>query len=288
MNRIFLPASREYIPANNQYYICRHMESLLFINWDPDPVAISLGFWNIKWYGLMWSLSILLSFLMGLWMCRREQKDAAKLTDMIIYIFVFALIGSRLMQVVYYQPAYFWKHPAEIPMVWNGGLASHGGAIGVFFGILFFVKRNPEWNFLFILDRASVIGFISIVLIRLGNLFNSELVGKPTDLDWGFIFRQVDNVPRHPSVLYETIAYFFIFLLQVFLYVRYLKQQPGLTLSVFFSAPFIVRFFIEFTKEPEVIYFGGLSNTQVLHFPFMAIGAVLWWLTLSGKLKKFA
>jgi prolipoprotein diacylglyceryltransferase len=113
-------------------------------------------------------------------------------------------------------------------------------------------------------------------------------VGKATDVDWAFIFQQVDNVPRHPSILYETVAYFLIFLLQIFLYVRYLKAMPGLTLSVFFSAPFLVRFFIEFTKEPEVIYFWGLSNTQVLHFPFLAIGAVLWYLTLSGKLKKYA
>ncbi len=261
---------------------------LEYIVWNPNPDAISVGSFSVKWYGLSWTASIFGTFFLAQWFCKREGKDPEKMIDLIIYVFTGALIGARLAQALFYQPDYFLAHPVELLKPWKGGLASHGGVAGAFVSLWIFQRRNPEFSYLWIMERTAIASIIAGVFIRLGNLMNSELIGKPAVVSWAFIFQQVDNIPRHPSVLYEAIAYSIIFLVQMALYLKLGSRLPGIFLSIFFTVIFGVRFVIEFTKVPDASGLWGLSSTQMLHLPLIFTGLVLAYFTFAGKLKKIA
>ncbi|MBX2902224.1 MAG: prolipoprotein diacylglyceryl transferase [Chitinophagales bacterium] len=258
---------------------------LNYIVWNPSPDAISIGTFAVKWYGLSWGTAILLCFALAQWFCKREGKDPEKMADLMIYVFSAALVGARLAQAIFYEPERYLQNPIEIFMVWRGGLASHGGVAGVFAGMWIFSKRYPEYGYLWLMERTAIASIIAGVLIRLGNLMNSELVGRATDVSWAFIFVQVDAIPRHPTVLYESIAYALILLLQLLLYRRIENKMPGIYLSVFLTVIFSTRLLLEFTKEPEASGILGLSSTQTLSLPLIALGLVMFGLTFSGKLK---
>jgi prolipoprotein diacylglyceryl transferase len=263
-----------------------YIRSMLgFINWNPNPDAIQIGSFAIKWYGVMWSLGLFIIFYLGTWVMKRLKLDDDKLTTGIQYVFFGALIGARLGQVFFYEWDYFSANPSEILLVWNGGLASHGGIIGATIGLWLFCRTHPEFPFFFAMDMAYVMGFIIAPLIRLGNLLNSEIVGKPTDVPWAFIFVQVDNVPRHPVVLYESLAYFMLVPVLIFAFNKYTDQKPGLYTMLFFLYTFSVRFLLEFFKEPDGgFYFNMVSKTQLLNVPFILTGLVLLYLMLNNKL----
>jgi len=261
---------------------------LEYIVWNPNPDAISVGSFAIKWYGLSWTASIFGTFLLAYWFCKQEGKDAEKMTDLIIYVFVGALIGARIVHAAVYQPDYYLAHPLEILKPWKGGLASHGGIIGAFLSLWFFKKLNPTFSYLWIIDRTAIASIIAGIFIRMGNLMNSELVGKATDVSWAFVFIQVDTVPRHPSVLYEAIVYAIIFVSMVLLYLKLRNRMPGIYLSIFLIVIFTARLLIEFTKVPDGAGLFGLSSTQTLHFPFIVSGIILLYFSFTGKLKKYA
>jgi phosphatidylglycerol:prolipoprotein diacylglycerol transferase len=258
----------------------------LFIEWnvDPDLISRKISPVTIQWYGIMWGLGLLAVFFAGRYVLKTLQKDEDKLTLLIQYVFIAGLIGARLMQVIYYQPAYFLQHPEKIIAVWQGGLASHGGVIGALIGMLLFCRRNRDYSILWTFDHAALIALFLGFLVRLGNLFNSEIVGIPTQVPWAFIFKRVDNIPRHPVVLYESIAYLLIQFLQLLLFRKYKDSKPGLYLMVFFLGVFTIRFFIEFLKEPEGQLLFGLSSTQWLDVPFIITGLVLLYLVSNRKL----
>src|SRR4051812_20512082 len=245
----------------------------LFIHWNPNPDFISFGTFAIKWYGVLWGLSLFSCYFLLEYIFKKLGRDPEKITLGIQYVFIGGLIGARLAHIVFYQLDFYLAHPQDILAVWKGGLASHGGVAGAFVGMYLFCKRNKEFTFLWVFDHGVAAALMLASLIRLGNLMNSELYGTPTNVPWAFIFEQVDDVPRHPVVLYESIAYFLIQILLLVLFNKYKDSKPGIYLAVFFTAPFTIRFFIEFFKEPEgQLFFGALSRTQLLNIPFILTG----------------
>jgi prolipoprotein diacylglyceryl transferase len=188
------------------------------------------------------------------------------------------VIGARLGHCLFYNPDYYLSHPLEILMVWKGGLASHGAAIGILTAIYLFVKKRPKFTYLWVMDRIVITVALAAFFIRMGNLFNSEIVGKPTDLPWGFVFTSIDNIPRHPAQLYEAIAYLIIFFI---LFFQYKKQKEnirdGFLFGEFLIGIFGFRFFVEFIKENQSLFENSMSLNmgQILSIPLVILGIYL-------------
>jgi phosphatidylglycerol:prolipoprotein diacylglycerol transferase len=191
------------------------------------------------------------------------------------------VIGARLGHCLFYEPGYYLKHPIEILKIWRGGLASHGAAIGILLALWLFVRKY-KFSFIWILDRIVVVVALGGAFIRLGNLMNSEIYGVQTSLPWGFVFiRNLEVVPKHPTQIYESLTYFLIFLLLLWLYYRNDgKPRPGLLFGLFLILVFGMRFLIEFIKEDQVAFESGmkLNLGQLLSIPFflLGIGMLVW------------
>jgi prolipoprotein diacylglyceryl transferase len=226
----------------------------------------------------MWTLSIFGSFFLGRWILARERLSEDHLVLLIQYIFIGAIIGARLGQVLFYNLHYFLLHPLEIVQVWRGGLASHGGVIGGLLAIYLFHRAHPEYSLIWLFDHIALVLYLPCSLIRLGNLFNSELPGRPADVPWAFIFERGDDLlPRHPVVLYESICYALLLVIVIAIYRRYGNLRPGFYMAFFFTFTFLTRFLLEFMKEPEgPLFFGAISKTQALSLPLIALGLILF------------
>lgn len=212
---------------------------------------------------------------------QKESVNEEHLVLLIQYIFIGAIIGARLGQVFFYDPAYFLAYPFEVIKVWKGGLASHGAILGGLTAILLFHRYYPQYSLQWLFDRVALVIFLPASLIRLGNLFNSELYGTVTDVPWAFIFERVDGLPRHPVVLYEALAYAFLQLVVIAWY-RKKGEQPWIYVGFFFVTVFSVRFLLEFTKVPEgSLILGMISRTQLLSVPAIALG--LFFMGLSRQ-----
>ena len=258
----------------------------LFIHWNIDPtIPLPIHLFTVQWYGLMWTLSIFGCFFLGRWILKKENLSEDHLVLIIQYIFIGAIIGARLGQVFFYNFSYFMAHPLEIPQVWRGGLASHGGVIGGLIGIYLFHRAHREFSFLWLLDHVALVIYLPCSLIRLGNLFNSELPGRPTTMPWAFIFERGDDlIPRHPVVLYESICYSILLVIIINLYRKLGNSRPGFYVAFFFTATFVTRFLLEFMKEPEgSMVFGIISKTQLLSTPLILLGLILFIFTYRNK-----
>ena len=267
------------------------MNPLLYILWNPDLVAVRIGGFALRWYSLCWLLGLLAAFLI-VRKLYKEQKIKPELFDpLFIYCFIGILIGSRLGHCLFYEPDYFLssgKHMVEMVLPihfladgsWRftgyEGLASHGGTIGLIIALWLYVRRTKV-NLWRVLDNVAIATPVTACLIRLGNLMNSEIIGKATDVPWAFIFERVDLLPRHPGQLYEAIAYAVFFFVGWYLY----RKQPqrvgtgfffGLCITLIFTA----RFFIEFTKDIQEEFEASmlLNMGQLLSLPFIALGLV--------------
>jgi prolipoprotein diacylglyceryl transferase len=173
--------------------------------------------------------------------------------------------------------------------VWEGGLASHGAAIGILIAIYLFSKKKKNYPMLWTLDRVVIVVALAGTFIRLGNLFNSEIIGKPTDVSWAFIFTAVDDIPRHPAQLYEAIAYFIIFLILLFIYYKgFHKNRSGLLFGIFLVLVFTFRFFVEFLKENQSGFEESmvLNMGQLLSIPFVIAGFIFISKSFKPKFKK--
>ena len=263
------------------------LHALLSINWNPSPDVPFLHFGDhyIKWYGIMWGLSLFSCFFLGSYVFKKSGKDEEQVTIIIQYVFIFGLIGSRLAHILFYQLDYYIAHPEDILAVWKGGLASHGGVVGGLIGLYIYCRRNKGYDFFWTLDHGIICVMLLASLIRFGNLMNSELYGRPTNAPWGFVFEQVDNIPRHPVVLYESAAYLLIQIFMLYLFKKYRESKPGIYLVVFLLLVFSVRFLLEFFKEPDGQMLGPISKTQLLNLPFIIAGAVLLYFVAQGKLR---
>lgn len=227
-----------------------------------------------RWYGVTFASGILGGFYIMQYFFKKEGKSEELLNTAFILFVVGTIIGARLGHCLFYEPGFYLSHPLEILYIWKGGLASHGGTIGIFICMVIFVnKYKKDINFLWLADRLSIAISFGVPFIRIGNFFNSEIIGRPSDLPWAVIFKRVDNVPRHPAQLYEALSYWLVCILLLISYKK-LKDKPGKLIGYMFIGIFTARFFIEFLKEDQTAFEKGmiLNMGQLLSIPFVALG----------------
>ena len=263
------------------------MFSLLFIDWNPDVVAFHLGPFAVRWYSLCWCVGLLSVYLLMHRMFREQKLTEEQFDPMFLYCFAGILIGARLGHCLFYEPEYFLAHPLEmfLPVKFAAdgswrftgyeGLASHGGTIGLIAALWFFA-RKVGLTYLHVLDNVSIVTPITAMFIRLGNLMNSEIIGRPSDVPWAFVFERVDQLPRHPGQLYEALCYCLFFFVGWWCY----RRRPALVGTGFFFGLcifliFLSRIFIEYTKENQVAFEDGMlfNMGQLLSVPFVLLGA---------------
>lgn len=251
------------------------------ITWDVNPEIITWPV-HIRWYGLMFAIGFWVGFNLVAKMFRREGVPERWLGILLIWVALGTIVGARLGHVFFYAWDYYSQHPAEIFKTWEGGLASHGGAIGVILAVILFSvftsRRSPLWTF----DRLVIAIALVGGLIRIGNLINSEIFGVATDLPWGFKFVnsyewQTMYAPQavHPTQIYEALCYFMLFGLLMWMYWRRnLGERPGLIFGTFLAGIFLPRFLIEFIKNDQVAFEADmtLNMGQWLSIPFVLLG----------------
>lgn len=245
------------------------------IVWDVNPQIFPDSFLTIRWYGLFFAFAFYIGYELLKRMFKKEGHPEEWTDKALLYTMIGTIIGARLGHVFFYDWDYYSQNLMEIPKIWNGGLASHGAAIGVIVALLIFSKKVTHKSPLFILDRVVITVVSGACLIRLGNLMNSEIIGKPTGTDWGFIFTAVDNIPRYPTQLIESGAYFLIFLLLIWMF--YKTDAPtrnGRIFGVFLILLWSARFFIEFLKENQSAFENELTFNmgQLLSIPLVLAG----------------
>ncbi|MFL5785109.1 MAG: prolipoprotein diacylglyceryl transferase [Bacteriovoracaceae bacterium] len=247
--------------------------------WNVDPEIVSIGPFSLRYYSLMFIIGFL---LMGEYVKKLFQKygkDPELVGSLTTYIIVGMLTGSRLVHCFFYEPQYYFEHLYEVPMIWKGGLASHGGYLGVIIAVWLFMKKHPHLKFFWIMDLIAGPCLFVGGLIRIGNLFNSEIVGKTTDVPWAVIFQRVDPFPRHPAQVYEAIGYFTIAgILCLLERKKFTEWKRGSILAVAIILSFTFRFFIEFVKDEQatISLTPSLNMGQLLSIAFVIGGIVLW------------
>ncbi len=259
--------------------------NFLAIHWHVDPVLIHLGNFGIRWYSLLFVAGFVIGWYLFRWFFRREGVSE-KLLDPLLYTLLIAtIVGARLGHCLFYQPDYYlgsWQGFWEIFMPWKGGLASHGGAIALLLGMWWYAShygKKNDFDYLWILDRLVITVAFAGCLIRLGNLFNSEIYGDVTTLPWGFVFDlRGETEPKHPTQLYEALSYLLLGLFLVWVYAKKLdKVHRGFFLGTFLLCCFGMRFLIEFIKEPQVEFEQtmALNMGQLLSIPFIIGGIAI-------------
>ncbi|APG64359.1 prolipoprotein diacylglyceryl transferase [Tenacibaculum todarodis] len=274
--------------------------NFLSIVWDPS-IGIDLGFFVIRWYSLMF----VVAFLLGLRLMKKiyveDKIPVEKLDTLFMYVFISMLVGMRFGDVFFYSWDYYQNHLLEIilPMkkladgswkfVGYAGFASHGAAIAIPLALYFYAKKHLNKPWLFILDRLGIMVALAGFFIRMGNFFNSEIYGKPTNSNWGVIFKgDGQTIPRHPTQLYEAFSYLILFFALWYLYWKTdKKNQTGFLFGLFMVVLWSLRFFIEFLKEAQVEgredwVLNSLNTGQILSIPLVLIG---FWL-MFRKTKK--
>jgi prolipoprotein diacylglyceryl transferase len=250
------------------------MTMMDFFVWDIDPLFISFGFLKIRWYGLMFASAFISSYILMNWMYKRENKNTEEIDDLLWFVALGTIVGARLGHCLFYDPTYYLNNPLKILAFWEGGLASHGGIIGIVFG-LYLYQRRVEQSYAWFLDRVAVVCALGGTFIRIGNFFNSEIVGKPTTVQWAVIFKRIDWLPRHPVQLYESLSYFFIFILLLTMYITIKdKIRPGVIFATSLVAVFAARFALEFVKTQQSGYGhdSWMTTGQWLSIPFFLAG----------------
>ncbi len=256
---------------------------LTYIIWDIDPDIFAFPIINhpLRWYGLLFALAFLMSQQIMYFIYKKEERPIKDIDTLTIYMVIATIVGARLGHVLFYDPIYYFQHPHKIIMTWEGGLASHGGVIGILIAIYLFARKTKV-NYLWALDRISIVAAFTFCMIRLGNLMNSEMIGIPTNLPWGFIFTIKDNIPRHPAQLYEAIHYFIWFIVLFWAWYRQRsRMKNGFLFSWSLIILFSLRFVDEFFKINQEQFEDGmiLNMGQLLSIPFILIGIVMLILT---------
>lgn len=244
-----------------------------------NPVAFHIGPLAVRWYGLMYLVGFILFIVLGR---RRAQQNmltgwrVADVDDMLFYGVFGVILGGRLGYVLFYKPDYYFAHPLEVLEVWHGGMSFHGGLLGVLIALWFFARtRGKRW--LDVTDFVAPLIPLGLAAGRLGNFINGELVGRPTDVPWAMVFPQVDNLPRHPSQLYEFGLEGVLLFIILWLFAA--RPRPTGAVSGLFLAGYgAFRFIAEFARQPDN-FLGflalGLTMGQWLSLPMIAIGVAL-------------
>ncbi len=254
---------------------------LQIIPWNVNPEIFRIGNFAVRWYGLLFASGFVFGYYIMRRIFRNEGLSDATLDRLTVYMAVGTIVGARLGHCFFYEPEYYLARPLEILKVWHGGLASHGAAIGILLALWLFVRKEKK-PFMWVIDRVVIVVALAGALIRLGNLMNSEIYGVETTLPWGFVFlRNGENAPKHPTQIYEALAYLTTFGILMRIYWKNLgKQKPGLLFGVFLVIVFGFRFFVEYVKEDQVAFEAGmkLNMGQWLSIPFVLAGiAILVW-----------
>lgn len=258
------------------------LSAIMAINWNADPDLIKIGSLHIRYYSLFFVIGFWIGYCLFSHFFKREKLPATLLDPLLFTLIICTVVGARLGHVLFYQPEYYLAHPIEILKVWHGGLASHGGAIAILIGLWWYARhygKKYHFDFLWILDRIGIAIAFAGVFIRLGNLMNSEIYGNTTELPWGFVFlRNGETLPKHPTQLYEALAYLILGISLLLLYkYRIEKIKRGFLFGLFLTGLFGARFFIEFIKEPQVAFEQTmtLNMGQLLSIPFVIAGIIL-------------
>lgn len=260
-----------------------------YITWTASPELYS-GFLSIRWYGLMFAIGFWFGYEVVWREFRHEGMPEAWVSKLFVYVIIATVVGARLGHVFFYDWAYYSQHLSDIPKIWEGGLASHGGVLGIMVAIWIYSKVVTKRPMLWTFDRVVVPVGVVAALIRIGNLFNHEIYGSPTDLPWAFRF--IENIPAylqgaearftvpcHPTQIYEALAYLLTFAVVMWLYwKRNAQEREGLLFGVFMLGIFGARFLVEFVKnvqEPWELAMRnacGMDMGQVLSIPFIVLG----------------
>ena len=266
-----------------------YMNQLLYIVWNPDLVAFSLGPLSVRWYGLLWPIGLALAYLVVKRLSKEQKIKDELLAPLFIYCFFGILIGARLGHCIFYQPQDFLTSGKGIiemllpirfmadgswKLTGYAGLASHGGTLGLMIALWLYVRKTKLsiWT---VLDNIAIATGTTACCIRLGNLMNSEIIGKISDVPWAFIFEKVDMMPRHPGQLYEAIAYAVLFFI---MWTQHKRMPEKIGTGWYFgfclTYIFTFRFFIEYTKEIQEAFEASLpiDMGQILSIPFIILG----------------
>ena len=287
----------------------------LFIDWQPSVEAFSIGTFSVRWYSLLWCLGLLLAYLIVQRLYKHQKIEEEKFEPLFFYCFVGVLVGARLGHCIFYEPGYYltsgkgfiemlipFHQMADGSWKFTGyeGLASHGGTIGLIIAMVLYWRKMKLKPWV-VMDNIAIAVPATACCIRLGNLMNSELIGNPTHVAWGFIFPPREAMvngevaPRHPAQLYEALAYLVIFVVGAMIYWRWYKSQgmeekspiavgTGFYFGFCLATIFTFRFFIEFLKKEQVSFEQGmlLDMGQLLSIPFVILGV---WCMLKSKKK---
>ena len=257
------------------------------IRWNPDPVLIDFGFFTLRWYGLLFATGILLSYTLIRRGFQRAGIASALFETFSLTAVLGMFVGMRLGHFLFYEPIAFIERPIEVflpvrihpvlHLTGYEGLASHGGAIGILVAVGWFIRKYPSVAATFVLNQLAIVGPLASGFIRLGNLMNSEIVGRPSDVPWAFVFVPIDALPRHPTPLYEAAGYFAIFCLLYFLRQRRWFYQKARLFGLFLVLSFGWRFVVEFFKENQEAFEQGLwlNMGQWLSIPFVVAGVII-------------
>jgi prolipoprotein diacylglyceryl transferase len=276
------------------------MMSIISIVWNVNPWLVKFSdTFGIRWYGVLFACAFLFGYIIFNRFFKKEGFSTEKLDQLTLYMALGTVIGARLGHCFFYDAAYYLKNPLEILQIWRGGLASHGASVGILVALYLYIRKN-KMSFLWLMDRIGVVTALGGFFIRLGNLMNSEIYGRPTDLPWGFQFirdnsRKFEDpntgldlgrhLPCHPTQLYEAFSYLIIFIVLFYVIRKYGdKLKDGILFGWFLIALFTTRFFIEYLKfeqsdfEINMISKIHINMGQALSIPFilMGIGLILW------------
>lgn len=263
------------------------MESILplVVTWDVNPALFHLGSFEIRYYGVLWAVALGISAYIFHHIMIREGLSEKTFDSVFWFGVISTVLGSRLGHCLFYDPGYYLTHPVEILDIRQGGMASHGAAVGLLIGLWLFSRKN-KLPYIWSLDRISIVVAISGVAVRLGNLMNSEIYGTVTSLPWGFIFvRDGETLPKHPTQIYEALCYLVLFVILLWMYYKkdLARRRPGVMFGFFLIILFGTRFLIEFIKNPQVDFEQNmvLNMGQLLSIPFIVAGVVILWRALK-------
>jgi prolipoprotein diacylglyceryl transferase len=273
------------------------MDIFLAVTWNVDPTLFTIFGREIRWYGLFWVIGLIVAVYIVQRIFKKEDLPEKWFDSLFVYMIVGIIVGARLGHCLFYEPEYYLANPFEMLKVWEGGLASHGGVIGIIIAVWLYSRKITKQSMLWTFDRVMVPTGFTSAMIRLGNLMNHEIYGGPTDKPWGFRF--IDNLyswmngaepiytePSHPTQIYEALAYLVVFTITMYLYFNTnAKDRKGLITGVGIFIIFLFRFFVEFVKNVQVeeeysmIDSTGLNIGQWLSIPFVVWGI---WLIINA------
>ncbi len=251
----------------------------MFIN-NFDPVALEIFSLEIRWYSLAYVFGIILGWILSKKLFIKDIEVKNKFDDYLTYLIIGIILGGRLGYIFIYNLSFYINNPVDIFKIWQGGMSFHGGLIGVVFASVFFAKKNNQNPFLY-LDIVALVAPVGLFFGRIANFINSELYGTITDVPWAVTFVQVDNLPRHPSQLYEALLEGLFLFILLFYFKNKFSNKPGVISGLFLIIYSIFRFIVEFYRVPDeqlgyIIL--NLTVGQVVSLIFIISGVILFYL----------